>query len=222
MSNQFQQRYQRCFISAPFGVELGSLPELLEERGISWEWAKDEAGETQNAETGLANADFIIVVLNGTRADYRGIFDAGIAIGLRKPILLIQTKSRVLPIDFRWFSTVKTSLSNHDALPFLPNHLFIECKNWQAPVNAATLTVFTGKLHKFRVDFGILVAANGITGDANERTAAHAHLQSVFGRDGLKVIVVTRQEIEALRNTDDLEEVMRNKYGDCIMGAHRF
>ena len=107
-------------------------------------------------------------------------------------------------------------------LPFLPNHIFIECKNWQTPVNAATLTIFTGKLHKFRVDFGILVAANGITGDVNERTAAHAHLQSVFDRDGLKVIVVTRQEIEALRNTDDLEELMRNKYGDCIMGAHQF
>ena len=107
-------------------------------------------------------------------------------------------------------------------LPFLPNHLFVECKNWQAPVNAATLTVFTGKLHKFRVDFGILVAANGITGDAIDRRAAHAHLQSVFDRDGLKVVVVTRQEIETLRNTDDLEELMRNKYGDCIMGAHQF
>lgn len=107
-------------------------------------------------------------------------------------------------------------------LPFLPHHVFIECKNWQAPVNAATLTVFTGRLHKFRVDFGVLIAANGITGDVNERTAAHAHLQSVFDRDGLKVIVVNRQEIEALRNTVDLLEIMRNKYGDCIMGAHRF
>lgn len=106
--------------------------------------------------------------------------------------------------------------------PFLPNLLFIECKNWQAPVNAATLTVFTGKLHKFRVDFGILVAANGITGDAIEHTAAHAHLQSVFDRDGLMVIVLTRQEIEALRSTDDLEKLIRNKYGDCIMGARRF
>lgn len=118
MSNQSQRHYQRCFISAPFGVELGSLPKLLGERGISWEWAKDEGGETQNVETGLENADFIIVVLNGTKADYRGIFDAGIAIGLHKPIFLIQTKSRVLPIDFRWFSNVKASLSNHDALSF--------------------------------------------------------------------------------------------------------
>lgn len=107
-------------------------------------------------------------------------------------------------------------------LPFLPNHLIIECKNWQAAVNSATLTVFTGKLHKFRVDFGILVAANGITGDPNDRTAAHAHLRSVYDRDGRIVIVVTRAELEALRTTEDLGSLIREKYGDSIMGADQF
>lgn len=116
-------------------------------------------------------------------------------------------------------------LYNHrqrDGLPFLPNHLVIECKNWQAPVNSATLSVFTGKLRKFRVDFGILVAASGITGDPHDRTAAHAHLRSVYDRDGLAVIVITRTEIEALRDTDDLGTLIREKYGDCIMGADQF
>lgn len=110
----------------------------------------------------------------------------------------------------------------HFGLPFLPDHLIIECKNWQAPVNAATLTVFTGKLHKFRVDFGILVAANGITGNPHDKTAAHAHLRSVFDRDGMKIVVITRYEIEALRSTDDLTALMRLKYGDCIMGVDQF
>lgn len=109
-----------------------------------------------------------------------------------------------------------------DGLPFLPNHLIVECKNWQAPVGAATLTVFTGKLHKFRVDFGILVAANGITGNATDRTAAHAHLASAYDRDGLTVIVLNREELEALRNTDDLGNLIRDKYGDSIMGAFQF
>ena len=107
-------------------------------------------------------------------------------------------------------------------LPFLPNHLIVECKNWQAPVDAATLTVFTGKLHKFRLDFGILVAANGITGNAADRAAAHAHLRSVYDRSGLAVVVITRQEILGLQNTDELGALVREKYGDCIMGAHQF
>lgn len=107
-------------------------------------------------------------------------------------------------------------------LPFLSNHLVVECKNWAVPVNTATLTVFTGKLRKFRVDVGILVAANGITGDAHERTAAHEHLRHVYDRDGLAVIVIARTELEALRNTDDLGRLVREKYGDCIMGVAQF
>jgi len=67
-----------------------------------------------------------------------------------------------------------------------------------------------------------LVAANGITGDAQDRTAAHAHLRSVYDRDGLIVIVVTRQELEDLHTTEDLGDVVREKYGDSIMGADQF
>lgn len=116
-------------------------------------------------------------------------------------------------------------LYNHrlaTGLPFLPNYLMIECKNWQSPVNSATLTVFTGKLRKSRLEFGILVAANGITGNAEDRTAAHAHLRSVFDRDGLTVVVLTRDEFEALRTTDDLGILIREKFGAAIMGADAF
>jgi hypothetical protein len=36
------------------------------------------------------------------------------------------------------------------------------------------------------------------------------------------VLVITRAEIEALRDTDQLGAMMREKYGDCIMGADQF
>jgi len=110
--------YQRCFISAPFGIELGALPNLLEERGISWEWAKDATLDNNDPAAGISAADFVLVVLNGTRADYRSTFEAGLALGLGKPVLLIQTRSRPLPLDYRRFTTVKVSLSNRDALAF--------------------------------------------------------------------------------------------------------
>jgi len=109
-----------------------------------------------------------------------------------------------------------------DGLPFLPTHLVIECKNWQAPVDAATLTIFTGKLRKFRAEFGILVAANGITGNAQLLNAAHAHLRHVFDRDGMIVIVLTREEIETLTTTEELGAIIREKYGLSIMGAEQF
>src|SRR4051812_47326253 len=48
-------------------------------------------------------------------------------------------------------------------LPFLPDYLIFECKNWGAPVNSATVDGFIAKVRASRLDFGILVAANGIT-----------------------------------------------------------
>ena len=118
MASQSPHRYARCFISAPSGIDLGALPNVLEERGISWEWAKPDSHINRDASLGIASADFVLVVLNGTRADYRAAFEAGIAIGLRRPVLLIQTKAVALPLDLRRFTTFKANLSNRDALRF--------------------------------------------------------------------------------------------------------
>lgn len=106
-------------------------------------------------------------------------------------------------------------------LPFLSDNVLIECKNWQAPVNTATVRVFTSKLYACRLDFGILVAANGITGDPDDGTAAFAHIRSEFDRSGLKVLIVTRAELEALRSTEDLGGLLRQKFGACIMGLRQ-
>jgi hypothetical protein len=103
-------------------------------------------------------------------------------------------------------------------LPFLPDHILIECKNWQSPVGSGTLRAFTSKLRQFNLDFGILVAANGITGDAGDRSHAHAHLRTEFNLIKMKVLVLDRAELEALTNTDDLALKLRQKYGAFIMG----
>src|ERR1700733_11211828 len=57
------------------------------------------------------------------------------------------------------------NLRHPQGLPFLSDNIIIECTNWQAPASAAPVRVFTSKLHACRLDFGILVAANGVTGD---------------------------------------------------------
>lgn len=116
-------------------------------------------------------------------------------------------------------------LSNNchpDGLPFLPPYLVIECKNWAAAVNTATCRAFTSKLRAFKMKFGLLVAANGITGDAENRTAAHAHLREEFLMDGLIVIVLTRDELEALTSTDELLVLLKTKFGRFVMGMGGF
>ncbi len=103
-------------------------------------------------------------------------------------------------------------------LPFLPDNILVECKNWDSPVNTATLRAFTSKLRQFKLDFGIVVASSGITGDQADRTAGHAHLRREFDLVGLKTLVLTRPEIEHLASSDDLGLMLRKKYGAFIMG----
>lgn len=118
MADFLHSRFRRCCVSAPFGLDLGVLPKLLAERQITWEWAKDGSFDRDDASSRIATADFSIVVLNGSRSDYRGAFDAGLAVALKKPVFLIQTKARALPLDLRLFTTVRSNLSNREALSF--------------------------------------------------------------------------------------------------------
>jgi len=118
MPNTQRTDYRRCFIAAPFGSELGVLPELLAERNISWQWAAEGVVEPQAPRAAIEAADFMLVVLNGTRADHSSTFAAGIAVGLNKPILLIQTRPLMLPLEYSRFTVVKAKLSNRDALGF--------------------------------------------------------------------------------------------------------
>lgn len=114
------------------------------------------------------------------------------------------------------------NMKHPQGLPFLSDYIMIECKNWHLPVNTATVRVFTSKLHSCRLDFGILIAANGITGDANEKTAAFAHIRSEFDRTGLKLLVITRMELEGVRTTEDLVFLLRDKFAACIMNISQF
>jgi hypothetical protein len=107
-------------------------------------------------------------------------------------------------------------------LPFLPDYILVECKNWNAPVNTATLRAFTSKLRQFKLDFGIVVASNGITGNPADRTAGHAHLRREFDQASLKTLVLTRPEIEHLVSSEDLGMILRKKFGAFIMGLSGF
>ena len=114
------------------------------------------------------------------------------------------------------------NLRHSQGLPFLPDYLIFECKNWASPVNSASVEGFVAKVRARRLDVGILVAANGITGDSTERTAANEVIRRAFDRDNMKLMVVTRAEIEAFRSVKDVVALMRKKFGELIMGLPAF
>jgi len=102
-------------------------------------------------------------------------------------------------------------------LEFLPPYLIVECKNWAARVDSATVRDFIAKLHSTHQEVGILVAANGVTGDAEDQTAANDIIREAFDRDDIKLIVLTRAEIEAFRSQRDIVLLLEQKYGTACL-----
>jgi len=96
-------------------------------------------------------------------------------------------------------------------LPLLPTVLIVECKDWARPVDSKTVGYFINILANRGVETGILIAANGITGDAEELSSAHALGISAVAR-GIKVLIVTSAEIENLTCTADLAGLLNRRY----------
>lgn len=97
-----------------------------------------------------------------------------------------------------------------EGLRFFDQVLLVECKNWGQPVGHQELAVFSDKLRSRGRPQGVLVAANGITGDALLLSQAHRQIARSL-EDGREILVVTRAEIETLRDTTDLVVLLKRK-----------
>ncbi len=95
-------------------------------------------------------------------------------------------------------------------LNFLPRMFFAECKNWASPVGSAEVSLFDRKLQDHGLDFGIIAAMNGITGDANQLSSAHQIIAAAL-RERRDIVVITRSEIEAVRTSGDIVDLMKRK-----------
>ena len=95
-------------------------------------------------------------------------------------------------------------------LPFLPNLILVECKNWSTPVDSASVSWFDSKLRTRGLTFRILFAANGITGNATERTSAHQIITHAL-REQRQLIVITKRELEFLTDTLKLVHLIKEK-----------
>jgi hypothetical protein len=81
--------------------------------------------------------------------------------------------------------------------------ILVECKNWSSPVGSSEVSWFITKIQDRGLDFGILLAANGVTGSAAEKDAAHDVVSKALAR-GTRVILFTRDEIERLVTSEEL------------------
>src|SRR5687767_8953538 len=57
--------------------------------------------------------------------------------------------------------------NDRSALPFLPWIVLVECKNLSEPVGSSDVSWFVTKIRNRGQSFGVLFAANGVTGDGD-------------------------------------------------------
>ncbi len=101
-------------------------------------------------------------------------------------------------------------------LPFLPNVILVECKNWSTTVGSEQVNWFDTKLRNRGLSFGILVASNGITGDTDDITDAHSIIAAGL-RESRQLIVITKGELLGLADTSDLVLMIKEKLCDLAV-----
>ena len=94
--------------------------------------------------------------------------------------------------------------------------ILVECKNWSKPVGSMEVNWFITKIQDRGLDFGILIAASGITGSAEDKKEAHALVALALSRR-IRVIVLTRQEIEQLASSEQLLLLIKRKVCQLVV-----
>ena len=104
---------------------------------------------------------------------------------------------------------------------FLDHVIILECKNWSSPLSSSEVSWFDSKLKRRGLDFGVLVAANGITGISSDRSAAHQVVASALA-EGRRIVVITIEEIVQLTSTDDLVVLIQEKLCELAVSGTLF
>ena len=94
--------------------------------------------------------------------------------------------------------------------PGLANVILVECKDWSRPVGSQAVGYFINKLANRSVEVGILIATNGLTGQDDRRNAVALGIGAIAR--GIKLFVITNEDILALTSTADFVELINRRY----------
>jgi hypothetical protein len=93
----------------------------------------------------------------------------------------------------------------------------VECKGWANAVGSEQVSWFLTKIEHRALDFGVLIAANGITGDPDHLSRAHFLVAMALATKKIKMVIITRAEILTLNTGEELAELIINKV--CTLHA---
>lgn len=175
----------------------------------------------------MARLPYLYIARQFAKGDQGSAAEKGVAL----ENIVVRTFAKIPGIDRRHVWRNKRNAAGSDeidillynwphrqGLPFA-GYFLVECKNWKDRVDSSTLRTFVDKIRSRHLKVGILVAANGITGDRNGLPAAKDIVRSAFLLDEIIVLVITRAELEALRTVEDLVALLWEKHAELLGGV---
>lgn len=145
----------------------------------------------------------------GANPDARGkLYEA-----LLKYVFESVIGTRVVANETSFFKAeqVDLAVANGGGFPELPQRFLVECKNYEVHVDSKAVGYFLFICLTRKVDLAVVVAANGLTGHADELSHAHSLAQGASAL-GCKLIVTTDADLLGLTCSDDLVALLSERY----------
>lgn len=98
----------------------------------------------------------------------------------------------------------------------LGRYAICECKDWNKPVSAAAISRFCKTLQDAKCRFGITFAREGLTGHDKAKNA-ELELIKTYQAVGMIVIVIDREDLEALAAGASLISMLRSRYEKVLL-----
>lgn len=101
---------------------------------------------------------------------------------------------------------------------YLDPIIICECKNEINPIGSDNVRDFVQKLRTSGANNGIIISSNGISGQihGNNRNATSAVIDAMT-MDRIKIIILTRAEILTLSTTDNLSNLIWEKFSQLTL-----
>lgn len=101
-----------------------------------------------------------------------------------------------------------------DGIPGLASVILVECKDWSRPVSSQAVGYFINKLANRSVELGILIATNGIAGQEERRNSVALGIGALAR--GIKLLVITNEDILALNATVGFIDLLKRRYLNAV------
>lgn len=117
----------------------------------------------------------------------------------------VRTKTSELDLIVEYTGADKKKIFDKVSSDFL-----IECKHWSEPVGSDPVGNFIQKMDKLNIDFGIMFARNGVTGD--EQTDGYGQIRDAFIQSQKIVLVVDNEVIDRILDGENFYKILDDLY----------